>query len=162
MSGIDDRLLEMKGKLPKVVFSDRGGESGEIGELSDLVKSCIVVFGVSLARVSGHEQSFDITQILREGRSDFPIYAVFDSVGEHSGRVGIFCRGFSERLGDYKKEMEFFDLLTITKIIVVAKPGTLVHDVMMKLIEENGNLVKKLGQVESLSGKLQKLFPAGE
>ncbi len=161
MCEIDKKLLGMRGKLPEVVFSG-GGEGDEIGELSHLAKGCVIVFGVSLARASGHGQSFDITQILREGRSDFPVYAVFDRVGERSERVGIFCRGFNERLGDYKKEMEFFDLLTITKIIVVTRPGTLVHDVMMKLVQENDELVKKLRQVESLSEKLQELFPAAE
>jgi len=162
MSGIDERLLEMKGKLPEVVFSDYGGEGDVIGELSHLVKGCVIVFGVSLARAAGHEQSFDITQILREDRSDFPVYAVFDCVGEHSGRVGIFCRGFNERLGDYKRKMEFFDLLTITKIIVITKPGTLVHDVMMELVKRNTHLEKKLRQVESISERLQNLFPAAE
>ncbi len=161
MSGIDEKLLEMKNRLPEVVFADRV-EGNEIGELSHLAKGCVIVFGVSLARASGHGQSFDITRILREGKSDFPVYAVFDRIDERSERVGIFCRGFNERLGDYKQEMEFFDLLTITKIIVVARPGNLTYDVMTKLIQENACLGKKLRQVESLSEKLQELFPAAE
>jgi hypothetical protein len=162
MCEIDKKLLGMKGKLPGVVFSDHGGEGDVIGELSHLAKGCVIAFGVSLAKAAEHGQSFDISQILREGRSGFPVYAVFDRIDERSGRVGIFCRRFGERLGDYKKEMEFFDLLTITKIIVVARPGTLAYDVMTKLIQENDNLLKKLRQAEILSEKLQKLFPAAE
>jgi hypothetical protein len=162
MCEIDKKLLGIE-YLPEVLFADISSAGLVAGTLNQIIKGSVVMFGVSLGKAAERGQSFDITQIFREGRSDFPVYAVFDRVEEYSsGRFGIFCRRFIDCHVDYKKEMEFFDLLTITRIIVVARPGTFACDVINKLIEKNSDLIKKLRRAEFFSRKLRKLFSAEE
>lgn len=124
-------------KLPKVYLDYKKTD----GNLTDLTKGCIIVFGVSLGNVQPG-RTFDITAMLERGNSSFADTAIFDRIDINFGDIGIFCNVL-----DNPRQKKFFDLQTVTKVIILARPKSRAAMVIKDLANQLFDLKKRFTRV---------------